>query len=1305
MRRQASWNKQGAHLLALFALATSLLQVESVATTPVFLSDKLPLRVLSVLPTSSQASTRLYGRTALTVVYARPVIALGSDWSASGNDGVLAQNLVPFTLQACSGQPAFAVPGKLRWATTSIARFDADIDWPTDLCFDLVLNMQLKTFDGLSFASDSFMPRPRFTTAPVTLSVSYVRSDVASSLTSGRWTSQLFDAESSVHEVPPDALVYLSFSSDLDHATAFASLREANSALLSTSDTYDNCGSKCLVIRPRNLQNAMKYELKFPKGKPYSTVAGSAGEELKVSLTGLVPFSFPFFYKTIPRETWKQKKLQYRRHHLYLRHGLASGSRVEQLQKLKAVVTVTSGGVPLDFSLSLVDNATLQIELAASMPSTQYAISVGASSEVLDGYQQPLTVSSMEYATADWPNDFRVAKPTGKKVIRFANFSYGWTALSRGKGNTFRDYDASGNPVVPVTVNAWPVLVEDVPKALATMYSSTNYLSAATKVTLTAPTNRNELQVLAMDRTRLLKASTGHHGLFLQYIKTYSSGGSKNFVSSVNFGVAFIATSTNELLVWATKFDTRLPVSGASVSVYYIASTYRAFLSDVTLVASGSTGSDGTVTLSPTAVGGLWKTKQYGGTLVAVVNAGDNQIAIAEGVQQPWKMDSDEVPTRAELITDRRIYKPGDKVHLKGFVRMLNSAGTGYTLPTADYDFAAEVQWKRSSKDPPMRVPASLQMSHGTVSVNLTVPTNEGDVTFGDVSLSIVLVPKSGSVIKEKTIATTTITVADPRPPTVSLKLSTNTVVVQPGTAAALNLSIRAATYTGVGVEGAKIVLTWSVQPAPRFSSGIRNGGVIGLQDFVVAGSSSASALPGKWRPSQTHWSSWYGSSSTVTSANPTGQVEVTTTADGMLNYTLDLATLLKAAGEGGGEAPPCSEGDTVSVTAQWVGPTREVVNADLEEGKVKVARSPFALVITPSTPVSSSGELPLPGTPFSVYIDIQDQAGKSVSWGQQQRAVTLSLHEWDGEAAIRQDASTGTAMTSGLLPSASWGTQVGGSCQVFADAGLTAQCATTLTLPAAKKYVVLAQATDPTGVDLVTAFAVGKTQAEWDKRPLSALDARSFDSQLVARADKQAYTVGQKAVVSLVTPFSGAKVLVVWGNGAKRRTLQKSLTGPAGVATTIEVEVDDGCAFGCKALIVLVAPSQAANVLLPVPVPISPLLDITSPQSMSTTVTLNVPDTGRAFADGTVQVAVTQANGDAIGASVQPGSKAAVKVTAPAGSEACIFVVDKAMLDVGGPANPHVPTELSTAFELKRGDDYRYSGADESLSSQHGSS
>ena len=65
------------------------------------------------------------GRMAFTAVFSRPVIALGSDFGLDA-DAPLPPALAPFIVDC-------PLPGRTRWVTTSIARWDPIVAWPPDL--------------------------------------------------------------------------------------------------------------------------------------------------------------------------------------------------------------------------------------------------------------------------------------------------------------------------------------------------------------------------------------------------------------------------------------------------------------------------------------------------------------------------------------------------------------------------------------------------------------------------------------------------------------------------------------------------------------------------------------------------------------------------------------------------------------------------------------------------------------------------------------------------------------------------------------------------------------------------------------------------------------------------------------------------------------------------------------------------------------------------------------------------------------------------------------------------------------------
>ena len=52
---------------------------------------------------------------------------------------------------------------------------------------------------------------------------------------------------------------------------------------------------------------------------------------------------------------------------------------------------------------------------------------------------------------------------------------------------------------------------------------------------------------------------------------------------------------------------------------------------------------------------------------------------------------------QAVLLTDRAIYRPGDTVHVKGYVRRLGRDGTELSLPKPTHH-TVQVVWKRSDR-------------------------------------------------------------------------------------------------------------------------------------------------------------------------------------------------------------------------------------------------------------------------------------------------------------------------------------------------------------------------------------------------------------------------------------------------------------------------------------------------------------------------------------------------------------------------------------------------------------------------------
>lgn len=79
----------------------------------------------------------------------------------------------------------------------------------------------------------------------------------------------------------------------------------------------------------------------------------------------------------------------------------------------------------LEFSLSLVDPATLRLEAGDLEPGTKYKIHVAASTDVRDGFGLPLQSSSMSFATDGYPDRFMEPFETPSY---FREFPHDWQA-------------------------------------------------------------------------------------------------------------------------------------------------------------------------------------------------------------------------------------------------------------------------------------------------------------------------------------------------------------------------------------------------------------------------------------------------------------------------------------------------------------------------------------------------------------------------------------------------------------------------------------------------------------------------------------------------------------------------------------------------------------------------------------------------------------------------------------------------------------------------------------------------------------
>lgn len=81
--------------------------------------------------------------------------------------------------------------GRFYWVTTSIARFDPENEWPTDLEFSIRVKQDLVSFDGVSISLVNEDTK-HFRTESLTMSIIRVISETAQQVTDGEMNNPIF---------------------------------------------------------------------------------------------------------------------------------------------------------------------------------------------------------------------------------------------------------------------------------------------------------------------------------------------------------------------------------------------------------------------------------------------------------------------------------------------------------------------------------------------------------------------------------------------------------------------------------------------------------------------------------------------------------------------------------------------------------------------------------------------------------------------------------------------------------------------------------------------------------------------------------------------------------------------------------------------------------------------------------------------------------------------------------------------------------------------------------------------------------
>ena len=747
-----------------------------------------------------------------------------------------------------------------------------------------------------------------------------------------------------------------------------------------------------------------------------------------------------------------------------------------------------------------------------------------------------------------------------------------------------------------------------------------------------------------------------------------------------DFGISIVSHSKTHMAAWVTRWSDGTSIVGATVAVYRKTQQYSS-RPKFTKVAEASTDKDGIADLTLLSSAASCT---YGYTCYAVATAPadsntaakESMVLIGSGSNFDVSLAKAETQVEASLVADRALYKPGETVYIKGYVRKRQQMALSLFTGTEAKAFRLGVSWtsgtpvtvaavqkktSSSSSSSVVVVPVVLD-EYGAFTAKVVIP-GEADVTYGAHDLRLAPpVSNTNPIGAISGTSSLTVTVADPRVPTVKLDMKpkdkTITTVVPVGagvsgagsTNASFAVTVEVKTYTGVPVDNAEVTLAWTFKRAPTRTSWGGNGDRI---SGPVYGCSPMWVVP-------------YRSAPAAAKADPTGKLAPVTKVDGTVDVTIPIDEYLLDSGDG-----PAAEGDLLTIDITYVGPTREVLRSSLA---VPVRPSPLELGVQTST------SQVLPGIPFGLKLSARDVKGDP--------AMGVGVDAFVFKKPTPGAAGTATATLRGAVLAllADFDGKVAGaeqpvaSCSGTTDGGVKSWCeeAAAFKLPAMEEYVLVGrtQVRAAAAADNSAVFAqiVGRTEAQWKADPLTSMPEIAFS------LDKASYAVGAgaaPAVVQFFNPYKRAQVLLVWGNNFQVTPQRRLVSLADNSFNKVSVALGDECKGGCRMAAVYSAGKQDDEAL-PSGVPLSEVTDPQDPVYASAALTLNVPDEKQGL-----KVAFSAS----LPAIATPGKKIDIEVSLSdpetgaalaEGGQVCIIVVDQANLDL----KPYPLPKVAGTFE-----------------------
>ncbi|GAM21623.1 hypothetical protein SAMD00019534_047980 [Acytostelium subglobosum LB1] len=743
-------------------------QRRTIVVNPNMTLSSLPFKVISILPSAEDPTTPYElsgGNSPITVIFNRPVIAIGTE-------DLDHQDVSSFFKLRCNS--AVPVDGRYRWVTTSIARFDVNGAWPTDLNCTFTVDPAAKTYDG---ASLSETPTPvLYTTPQLTMSIYTVTSEKSDQLTNNTWnpfTNALQQNGSSYNgnypEVPPDGIVYVTLSYDFQLAavrTSLKAIRVSDGATIRFN--FVNCNQSgintarvfCISFEDQ-LGVGEEYSLILAEDAKVHPNAGPTSAPLSVGVYGLFPFVFPFRVSYPISENTQL---------LLLRHGILDIASTDVATLLKESICFTPS---LNFTLIIKDITSIQID-ALFEAGKNYTIKINPVKTILDGWSLPLLKHSADFQMRDGQAYAAGLSQQPQIFSPSDNITQTYT-INQNKMISYASLDCASSPY---SVAGYPVTKSNIIAALtslATGRPTAELGDSLENITLTQVQD-NQPKVTSLNAKRLWQSS----GVFLESRTSYIDYQCRPYnqnqlIQESDVSVAVLAYGRDNAIVWVTNTTNNANVEGATV--YF----YGRQNDSIVLKGKAKTSDSGIVSIPKNSL-----------LNAIVVEYGPSNRLFIHQINLEYAYNADEQP-KYQLFTDRGIYKPGDVVLLKGYIKHTKAQQMTHTVT---------VYWQTEDYDQ-VTMNITLDPVFNSFDTNFTVPINNKP---GHTSLLVSSLNPNGDIVSS---SSADFIVGDPRLPSGVVTLASNQTFIEYGDSMTLSINVKTTNYLGTVQNGQNVTLQY----------------------------------------------------------------------------------------------------------------------------------------------------------------------------------------------------------------------------------------------------------------------------------------------------------------------------------------------------------------------------------------------------------------------------------------------------------------------------------------------------------------